>query len=657
MGEGDEYKDAHPRFGIRAERSCTDAYCIVLFIVFWVLMVFVASVAFENGDPNRVFYGTDAFGNNCGQGTPNASNIPASSAARLANSTTVATWGQMKNIWYPLQFDPVRQQFSFERTLQMGYCVAECPQISSPLFVGYTAPGKPASSAVIALVLYNSMPVLNRCVPNMTSFICPPNQAGCAGILANGVQGSGSFGELAQRSIDELQAGWWVIVVCAVIAVLLSFAWLFILRRTVKPLVVVTCMIVLVALILGGVLCWVMRGQTLDDANADPETQKYWLAGAVTFWVVSFLYLCILMFLFRDVMTACDIIEEASKVPIKIPTMTLVPLVCFIICLPLMMWTLSVAVLVETSGDTVSVNVPNFTLAGANSSFDAVGATYALEGWRIYAHLYNLFVFLWSFGVVNAVCFLIISMCAVFWYFSEPGDHKSPPLGSVMIATCKVLRYHLGTLCVGAFIVALVQIIRVILLIVEKRMSEALKKNETVKGILMCIHCLLACLERAMKFINKNAYIVTAIEGSSFWASAQRALGLLVTNALTVGAITVISEYVMIFGKVLITAVSTLIGFGILKGLKGDEAITSGVLIMACIALFSFFIATLFVNIFSVCIDTILLCYCVDKESSDGKHYFPADLESHVARNDKKAKPAGEKDEPLLQIHPPRVEL
>jgi len=53
--------------GIKLEgRGCTDVFCCVLFVLFWIGMLVVASIAFANGDAKRLLYGTDYNGNTCG---------------------------------------------------------------------------------------------------------------------------------------------------------------------------------------------------------------------------------------------------------------------------------------------------------------------------------------------------------------------------------------------------------------------------------------------------------------------------------------------------------------------------------------------------------------------------------------------------------------
>jgi len=64
------------------------------------------------------------------------------------------------------------------------------------------------------------------------------------------------------------------------------------------------------------------------------------------------------------------------------------------------------------------------------------------------------------------------------------------------------------------------------------------------------------CMEKCMKFLNKNAYIQTAIFGSNFCSSAKKAFFLILRNIARIGAVTLVSEFVIIIGKVFIMAMT-----------------------------------------------------------------------------------------------------
>merc|ERR1719178_377815 len=59
-----------------------------------------------------------------------------------------------------------------------------------------------------------------------------------------------------------------------------------------------------------------------------------------------------------------------------------------------------------------------------------------------------------------------------------------------------------------------------------------------------------------MKFINKHAYIITATSGKSFCAAACESFWLIVRNIRLIAALTMVQEFSIIVGKVLIIMVT-----------------------------------------------------------------------------------------------------
>ena len=81
------------------------------------------------------------------------------------------------------------------------------------------------------------------------------------------------------------------------------------------------------------------------------------------------------------------------------------------------------------------------------------------------------------------------------------------------------IRYHPGTAAAGSLIIAIIKTIRAF---VAHLQAQAEKRGGKVaKCILCCIQSCLWCVEKCMKFINKNAYIQTAIYGTNFCTSAK----------------------------------------------------------------------------------------------------------------------------------------
>merc|ERR1719238_192887 len=56
------------RFAREKTRHCRDVPCLILFLLYWVGMVVVASIALDKGVPERLLYATDYQGHTCGRG-------------------------------------------------------------------------------------------------------------------------------------------------------------------------------------------------------------------------------------------------------------------------------------------------------------------------------------------------------------------------------------------------------------------------------------------------------------------------------------------------------------------------------------------------------------------------------------------------------------
>jgi len=77
-----------------------------------------------------------------------------------------------------------------------------------------------------------------------------------------------------------------------------------------------------------------------------------------------------------------------------------------------------------------------------------------------YVLLYSLFGFLWIMNFIIGVSQFIISAACCLWYFSSTSDSNGS--GSITTGFYWVFRYHLGSIAFGSFLIALVQMIRII---------------------------------------------------------------------------------------------------------------------------------------------------------------------------------------------------
>lgn len=166
---------------------------------------------------------------------------------------------------------------------------------------------------------------------------------------------------------------------------------------------------------------------------------------------------------------------------------------------------------------------------------------------------WNFVGFFWAVFFISAFGEMVLAATFATWYWTF---HKSDvPFFTLTVGLGRTVRYvfvesftecslfitpshrryHLGTLAFGSLIVAICRMIRVGL----EYLDHKLKKfdNAFVRAILCCMKCFFWCLEKFLKFINKNAYIMCAIHGKNFCGSAKDAFNLLMRNMLRVFAL------------------------------------------------------------------------------------------------------------------------
>ncbi len=77
----------------------------------------------------------------------------------------------------------------------------------------------------------------------------------------------------------------------------------------------------------------------------------------------------------------------------------------------------------------------------------------------------------------------------------------------------------MGTVAFGSLIIAIIRMIRTIFEYIESKLKKY--NNELTRCLICLCKCCLWCLEKFMRFLNRNAYIMCAIKGTNFCTSAR----------------------------------------------------------------------------------------------------------------------------------------
>ena len=454
-----------------------------------------------------------------------------------------------------------------------------------------------------------------------------------------------------ERYIDDFTTGWKVVVVAgAVCPIVLSIAFLFFLRYftavfayttlfCVNALaIVVTIYLYLKAGVIGSDQVTAYVSKVSDGASAsitnyaDPaasgqDTLKIFAYIATAITCVIFLFT---LLMFRRIKVAIGVIKVATSALGKMPTLTLFPIVpaFFMVCL-FIYWLITLVFLfsagdVKQQACTLTSGEPPYMFCASPSTTPTADCHcgYAtvwdrnLQG----ALAYYVFGFLWGSQWIVAMCYLVVA-CVFVQYYFKGGDYSALKNKPIVTATKKMMWYHSGTAAVGSFFVAILQFIRLIVRFVLHRMKKLSKDSKIVKYVGYYVEYCLWYLQKAIEWLNRNAYIMTAIEGTSFCKSAWNALALMVKNVMAVAAVNIVGDIMLTLGKLVVALGSGTIAFLMLDADTfnyGDEKVSSPLFIVIVVILFAFIIANVFMSIVELGVDTILLCYCKDCDDNNG---------------------------------------
>jgi len=592
------------------KRGCTDCFCILLIVIVWIgltILGFIATGVITNdsipaGNPNRLLYATDYNGHICGTG--NQADNPY--AYYMLDGTTVICIDKC-----PTSLDS-----------STFYCKSDYQSIAdaSPVF------GLGLTQVYHCMFSLTTELTLNRCIPNLSDSDITKLPAGYDIPDVSSTAGSGWFNSFIGDVYNQLGL---IFGFGIGIATALSFVFIYGLRLPGLLTVVIWTLIlsVLVLTLVGSFLLWDL-GETYssDGIHSYYESLTCQIFGYIGMGA-SFLYFCLILILCSRINLAIAIVKEASRAISAMPLIILMPIiqvfgvVCFLI-----IWTIYVIYL-AASGDIVE-KTAEYT--GAYSGVSYTYKTLEYSENSKYAFLYMLFSWFWTSEFIVAFGQLSIALAITSWYFTR--DKSLIGSGTVFWAMRTTFFCHMGTAAFGSLTIAIVKTIRAIIAYLQKQAQQ--QKNKLMEYVMCVCQCCMWCLEKCMKFLNKNAYIITAIYGYSFMKSARVAFFTLLRNILRVSAVNMVSDFILTLGKIFVP-MSTVFILYLIMAYDSDVSSTSSGVISPLVFTFilAYFTSAMFCEIFGMGIQTILLCYIADEEMfAPEKRFADGSLQSAISK-------------------------
>lgn len=241
-----------------------------------------------------------------------------------------------------------------------------------------------------------------------------------------------------------------------------------------------------------------------------------------------------------------------------------------------------------------------------------------------YAFIYHFFGLLWtSQFIVGISCVTIAGAIGQFYWAA--GDHASMHTFPVLVAMKNTFVFHLGSIAFGSLILAIVLFVRFVLEYLDKKTRNLQESNKLAEWLMSCAKCCAWCLQKIVQFINKSAYIMVGLKGTSYCISAGRAVALLIMNAMRLITVNIIGDILLTLGKLAVAVGCGLIAFALSdlpyyrdKNAYPETTLSSPIFPVALSILIGFFCAEIFFAVYDIAIDTILLAFCEDCDKHDG---------------------------------------
>uniref|UniRef100_A0A667X114 Choline transporter-like protein n=1 Tax=Myripristis murdjan TaxID=586833 RepID=A0A667X114_9TELE len=385
------------------------------------------------------------------------------------------------------------------------------------------------------------------------------------------------------------------------------------------------------------------------------QVQETWLAFLIIISVAEAIILLTVIFLRKRILIAIALIQEASKAISYMMSSLLYPLFTAVLLLVCVAYWGVTALYLATSGGpvykVVALNSSQGDCMSINGTVDCEPTTFnpseyshcpsascifikyndegLLQRNLFNLQIYNVVAFLWCANFVIALgqCTLAGAFASYYWAFNKPNDI---PMFPVSAGFMRSLRYHVGSLAFGALILTLVQVVRILLEYIDHKTRSA--QNACARFLMCCLKCCFWCLEKFIKFLNRNAYIMIAIYGKNFCVSAKNAFMLLMRNVIRVVVLDKVTDLLLFFGKLLVVGGVGVLSFFFFSGrilLPGNtfrsETLNYYWMPIIVVVIGTYLIAHGFFSVYNMCVDTLFLCFLEDLERNDGsmgKPYF-----------------------------------
>ncbi|XP_065209657.1 choline transporter-like 2 [Planococcus citri] len=668
--------------GVKEKRSCTDIYCLLILVVFVGCWIGVGYYAFWNGDINRILAPKDSTGRICGvdddvRGKEYLFFFDISKCVSLnvfiygcptkqmcvkecpkENWSSDEVFKRPKVVWREEQKKLLCDREGIAAT------VNSYEALNQTIREQKCAPYYLRSTAAFAKMCLPTLGILPSSIANIDL----TDQA------AERAQNYFSYVyEVSSVIAEDMKKCWHLLVLFAAVSIVSCLFVIIVMGIITK--IVIWCILglILIFLAYSTIITYLQYNCTSESeatlaANSTNDfysgtaygqlqllfqQKETWFVLFIVSAVFFVLFALLIIFLRSRIELAVMLIGEGSKAVNTIKSSLCFPFVIRVLQVAVITWFVILGFYIRSLGTSV------YEVRGLNASIsDCVCKTYHNGHWclphkfyeechskstgqacvdagcvfvehrdpqvKTYLQMYNLFGLLWGLYFVSGLGQLVLSFCFSTWYWTY---HKyDVPFFTLFYSIYATIRYHLGTVALGSFLIATCGFIRTLLEHTQRilKQSDGLLTQCMTWSMRGCFWL----LQKFLIYISKNAYIMCSVTGSSFFSSSGQALGLLARNIVRAVVLDKVLDFLLLVGKITLT---------VLMGFLSYYAFTRPSLSLAyplvptgIVVLLTWIIAASFFGVYIVAVDTLFLSFLKDGELNDGSRTKPYYMSSKL---------------------------
>ncbi|XP_035382361.1 choline transporter-like protein 4 [Electrophorus electricus] len=624
-----------------SKRSCTDIICCMAFVAAIVSYMLIGILALLYGDPRHVLLPRNSTGMFCGSGVnfdkPNVLYFDVLKCVRATTEmdatleglqcpTTQVCVKKCPSEFWKLPAEAYAPDALPKDFFQQQYCDPRLDLAQTTMSV------QDILNQELCPYFYTpSKPALGKCLPSFELQDVPPDFS---------LPGFASVDETVKHIKSAMEYLMFVLLLALIVGVLVAGAY-------------------------GIYYCYREYNHyrhsklTLGDITYNSEFSVYlqvketWLFFLVSLCLLEFVILLFLTHRGRRISVALALIKESNRAVSCVTTTLAYPLVTFLlVVISMAYWGITSLYLATSGAPVYHVAALNSSIANCSSItgseicipkefsaslhpdcpsvrcvFFKYDDTDLFSRIAPYLQIYKLLAFLWCVNFIIALgqCTLAGTFASFYWAFSKPADIPPYPLLQAFIRT---LGCHVGSLALGAVILTIFQVPRMFLEYLDYRFRDC--RNFCCQFVMMSLKCCFWFLDKFLKFFHRNTYIMIAIHGNNFHVSGKNAYMLLRRNINRVVVLDCVTDTLLFSGKVLVVGLVGLLAFFFFSGrirLPDDnfqiQLLHYYWLPVITVMAGAYLIAQGFFSVYSMCVDSLFLCFLEDLERNEGTMLRP----------------------------------